>query len=339
MKFGPVDIDEAEGKILGHHIAGPDGRRAFRKGKPLNARDIEKLRDLGRDTVYVAELEAGDIEENAAGKRVALAVAGAGVKVAKPSVGRVDLKSDVLGLLRIDVERLAQVNSLYGITLATLHSNVAVRPNQLLATVKVIPFALAESTVQQVEAIVAGEALLRVDALEMQDVALILSGSSSARTRIIEGFELPLRARIDALGSAIRVVEFVPLEDEGGEHMLAEALHRQIGLGARLIILAGETAIMDRYDITPRAVERAGGQIETVGAPVDPGNLLMLAYLNGVPVLGAPGCVRSPKTNVVDWILPRLLAGDRLTHTDIVALGHGGLLEDIPERPVPRKPS
>jgi molybdenum cofactor cytidylyltransferase len=105
-----------------------------------------------------------------------------------------------------------------------------------------------------------------------------------------------------------------------------------------LIILAGETAIMDRYDIAPRAVERAGGKIETVGAPVDPGNLLMLAYLDGVPVLGAPGCVRSPKTNVVDWVLPRLLAGDRLSHIDIVALGHGGLLDDIPERPVPRKP-
>jgi molybdenum cofactor cytidylyltransferase len=113
-------------------------------------------------------------------------------------------------------------------------------------------------------------------------------------------------------------------------------LKEQLASGIRLILLAGETAIMDAHDILPRAVERAGGQVESVGAPVDPGNLLMLAYLGEVPVVGAPGCARSKKVNIVDWILPRLLAGDRLTRRDIVALGHGGLLQDIPERGMPR---
>ena len=103
-----------------------------------------------------------------------------------------------------------------------------------------------------------------------------------------------------------------------------------------MLILAGETAIMDRLDIAPRAIERAGGSIECFGAPVDPGNLLLLAECDGVPVLGAPGCARSPKANIVDLVLPRLLAGDRLTRRDIAAWGHGGLLEDVPERPLPR---
>ena len=113
-------------------------------------------------------------------------------------------------------------------------------------------------------------------------------------------------------------------------------LQRQIDSGVHLLLLAGETAIMDAHDIVPRAVVRAGGHVESVGAPVDPGNLLMLAYLHDVPVVGAPGCARSRKTNIVDWILPRLLVGDRLTRRDIVELGHGGLLQDVRERGMPR---
>lgn len=104
-----------------------------------------------------------------------------------------------------------------------------------------------------------------------------------------------------------------------------------------MILIAGETAIMDTHDIVPRAVERAGGHVESVGAPVDPGNLLMLAYVNDVPIVGAPGCARSKKINIVDWILPRLLVGDRLTRRDIVELGHGGLLQDVRERGMPRE--
>ncbi|MEK6575714.1 MAG: 4-diphosphocytidyl-2C-methyl-D-erythritol kinase, partial [Chloroflexota bacterium] len=123
---------------------------------------------------------------------------------------------------------------------------------------------------------------------------------------------------------------------EAGEAARAEALARHVKAGMGLIVLAGETAIMDRRDIAPRAIERAGGEVTCLGAPVDPGNLLMVGYVGNVPVLGAPGCARSRKVNVVDWALPRLLAGDRLTRKDVMALGHGGLLEDIPERPMPR---
>jgi molybdenum cofactor cytidylyltransferase len=114
-------------------------------------------------------------------------------------------------------------------------------------------------------------------------------------------------------------------------------LQEQIDSGIQMIVLAGETAIMDAQDIVPRAVVRAGGHVESVGAPVDPGNLLMLAYINDVPIVGAPGCARSRKVNIVDWILPRLLAGDRLLRRDIVGLGHGGLLQDVPERGMPRE--
>lgn len=346
MKFGPVPLNQAQGKILAHNIAGPDGVRLLRKGKPLSADDIAKLRGIGRASVYVAELEAGDVKEDEAARRVANAAMGANLKISGTASGRTNLLSTVLGVLRVDVTRLAQLNECEGITLATLAAHSPVRPRQMMATVKVIPFAVPEATVRAAEAVAAqardaqsrhaqGMPLLRVDALPEQSVTLILSGSASMREKLLDDFA-PLTDRIANLGSQVSATHFIPLEDENGESALAERLAEQRATGARLIILAGETAIMDRHDIVPRAVERAGGRVECVGAPVDPGNLLMLAYLGDVPVLGAPGCARSRKINIVDWVLPRLLVGDRLTRADIFALGHGGLLEDAPERPMPR---
>ena len=128
----------------------------------------------------------------------------------------------------------------------------------------------------------------------------------------------------------------MPLEEESGEAALARAIAEEVGRDAGLVLLAGETAIVDRQDIAPRAIERAGGTIEAFGAPVDPGNLLLLAYVGSVPIVGAPGCARSRKANVVDELLPRLLAGERVGRRDLAAFGAGGLLEDVPERPMPR---
>jgi molybdenum cofactor cytidylyltransferase len=337
MKFGPVPVEKAEGKILGHNIAGPDGRRLFRKGRPLDAGDVAELRALGRNVVYVAEVEPGDVDENHAARRVAEAVVGPGLALVGPFTGRVNLQATGLGVARIDAPRLARLNDCDGITLATLANHTPVPEGKTVATVKVIPYAVAATAVHAAEAIAAEAGpLTHVDPLTRRRISLILSASPSARRRIQETFDPPLRARLEALGAYVAALDFVPLEDELGEAELAETLRRQVAAGAEAIILAGETAIMDRHDLAPRAVERAGGEIAAVGAPVDPGNLLMIAYIGDVPILGAPGCARSPKVNVVDWVLPRLLAGDHLERSDVVALGHGGLLEDIPERPVPR---
>lgn len=336
MKFGPVPLDQAEGKILGHNIAGLDGQRVLRKGKQLTADQLVTLRGLGRTAVYVAELEPDDLNEDAAARRIAEAAAGDGLHLSGPASGRVNLLATALGVLRVDVDRLARINQCDGVTVATLASQSPVRARQIVATVKIIPFAIQAAIIHDVEQIAAqGGPLLCVAELSPRPVSLVFSGSFSIREKITADFT-PLRERVEALGSYIVTTDYVPLEDESGEATLAEVLRRRQAEGACLIILAGETAIMDRYDIMPRAIEHAGGWVECVGAPVDPGNLLMLAYLDGVPILGAPGCARSRKINIIDWVLPRLLVGDRLTRADIVSLGHGGLLEDVPERPMPR---
>ena len=336
MKFEPVPLSEAKGKILGHNIAGSNGQRLLRKGKPLTEEDLENLRALGRTSVYVAKMEEDDVDENTAARRVAEAVCGSGLYMPGVSSGRANLLSREPGLFRVDVERLAQLNACDGLTLATLRTHSPVHTRQIVATVKIIPYAIPESVVSAAEAIATGiRHILRVDAVPSRSVGLILSGSASIQQRLVSDFA-PLRDRIEKLRSSVTRTDFVALDDEADEAALADMLQQQLSSGIRLILLAGETAIMDAHDIVPRAVERAGGHVESVGAPVDPGNLLMLAYLNDVPVVGAPGCARSKKINIVDWILPRLLAGDRLTRRDIIELGHGGLLQDVPERGMPR---
>ena len=337
MKFEAVPLLEARGKILGHNIAGLNGQRLLRKGKPLTEEDLESLRALGRQSVYVAQIEETDVDENTAAGRVAKAICGSGLNTPGAASGRANLLSSRLGILRVEIERLAQINEHEGITLATLMNHSPVHARQIVATVKIIPYAVAESTVSEVEAIASGgRPIVSVDALPSRPVGMILSGSTSLHAKLVSDFR-PLRERIEKLGSAVDRTDFVALDDEADEVALADMLMQQLNSGIRMILLAGETAIMDSHDIVPRAVVRAGGRIESVGAPVDPGNLLMLAYIDDVPVIGAPGCARSKKINIVDWILPRLLAGDRLTRKDIVQLGHGGLLQDVPERGMPRE--
>ena len=153
MKFGPIPVTQAEGKLLGHNVAGADGRRLLRKGTPLTAQDVALLQSLGRKTVYVAEPETGDIEENAAAERIALALMGDGLRLSGPSTGRVNLYTTLLGIVRVDAARLLEVNRCQGVTVATLHHNTVAREGTVAATIKVPPFAIASSTVVAIEKI------------------------------------------------------------------------------------------------------------------------------------------------------------------------------------------
>jgi molybdopterin biosynthesis enzyme len=185
------------------------------------------------------------------------------------------------------------------------------------------------------------DAALRVARATAGD-GLRLSDPSTGRVNLLSLEKGVLRVdarRLAGINSCSGITMATLFEDENGELELARRLQSHIAGNADLIILAGETAIMDRQDITPRAIERAGGEVECYGVPVDPGNTLLLAYLQGVPVLGAPGCVRSPMRNIIDMILPRLLVGEHLNAKEIFTWGHGGLLADVRERPFPREKS
>ena len=345
MRFGPVPSDQALGTVLGHNVFRPDGSRLLRKGLALTESDIERLREAGIEQVWVARLAPDDLDENECALRVATALLGrrepqdVGLEFSGPTTGRVNLRAAALGLARVTSEAIHLVNRTDGITVATVTPHSVVRPGRVLATVKILPYALPSSTLDRACAELGdgSRPLISLAPLEPRRVALVVTGHPGGRERMQKGFETALGDRLRALGSDLERTEFVPSGPE--RDAVADLAGAIAALRGQfdLLLIAGETAIQDRHDAAPTAIEAAGGRVKSYGAPVDPGNLLLLAELDGRPVVGVPGCARSPKRNIVDLVLPRLLAGDDLHGTDIDALGVGGLLDDVPDRPLPRE--
>jgi hypothetical protein len=324
MRLENIPLDQAIGAILVHNIVGADGHKAFAKGRALSAEDIGKLRALGRQTVYAAILEPGDVREDDAAARLARAVAGDGIELSKPSGGRVNFYATQRGFLRVNRDALRRINELNGVTLATIPRYSRLAPRQMIATLKTIGLALPEKTLRQAEEIAREMgAALGIATISHSRVAIILTGSANGRAKTQQTFAPPIRARVEELGAQVVSEDYVG-EDEAA---IANAIDAAVRGGAQLILLAGETSVMDEEDITPRGITRAGGAIELYGAPVEPGNLLLLAYRGAVPIVGAPGCIKSRATNVVDLILPRLLIGERVTRADVNAMAEGGLLQ------------
>jgi len=323
MQLRIAPVQEAVGRILVHNLTGETGHKEFSKGRIVRQDDVEKLLHLGVQEVYVAELEAGDVHEDEAAARLALACAGDGLMTSRSTTGRVNFFAACPGLLKINAVRLRQINAIDGMSIATLLPHSLVEFKQMVATVKVVPYAVPDAALRQAEAV--GEetpGLVRVVPLRQVEVGLILTGGDNARSRVFETYEPAIRTRVEELGSHLLAIEYVP-EDEG---QIAAAVDQLLAQGAGIVLLAGETSIMDADDITPRGIRRAGGRVEHYGAPVEPGSLFLLAYHGSTPVIGAPGCIKSREKNVIDLILPRLLAGEELTSADIVELGVGGLL-------------
>ncbi len=332
MKFGNVPIDEAVGAILAHKLYDNNAKMVFNKGHILDANDIDTLRQHGLETVTVTQLGVSDLHEDPAAERIGNAVSGKNVAIRAPGVGRANLTAGKRGVLHVNVPALELVNNIYdGITIATLREYTLVDEGDMIALVKVVPFGVPTARVVDIEQIAnATSAILRVEPLEEKTVALIISGTESTRERLMRSFIDPVRSRIEGWGSQLLEPVFV-LHNEAD---IATAIQNHAH--ADMIIVASMSAIIDRDDVVPTALTQAGGSITLHGVPVDPGTLLMMGYLDDVPVIGAPGCIKSPKTNVIDWILPRLLTGERITRANLVSMGHGGLLKDIPDRPMPR---
>ncbi len=335
MRFGSLPLDEAEGAILAHSLR-RDGL-SFKKGRRLSVDDVATLRKAGVETVVAVALDPQDVGEDAAAARVARAVVGdsrlgAGVTVAAPFTGRVNIFAASRGLLRLDPARIDAINLIdESITIATLPDFAVVEPGQMLATVKIIPFAAPDSVVAQAEELAnAGSPPLAVAAFRPLSVGLIQTRLPGVKDSVLDKTVAVTRERVEALGGSL-VIETRCAHDEADLAACVQAFP-----AVDLLLIAGASAITDRRDVLPAAIARAGGVVEHFGMPVDPGNLLLLARLGDVPVLGLPGCARSPKLNGFDWVLQRIAAGVPPTRQDVMRMGVGGLLAEIPSRPLPR---
>ena len=332
MKFGELPVDEAVGAVLAHSLKA--GERSLRKGRVLSAEDIAALKAAGRLTVVAARLEPGDIDENTAAAELAGPLAGRNIGVAAPFTGRVNLFAQAAGLVVFDRARIDRFNLVdETITLATIEPYAVVAPKQMVATVKVIPFAVRRQSVTDcLEAAASGGPLITVAPFQEKRVALIQTRLAGLKETTLDKTVGATRDRLVALGSTL-------LLERRCEHSvtaLAPEIAAAIAAGAELVLIAGASAIVDRRDVIPAAITAAGGVIEHFGMPVDPGNLMLMGRQGAVPVLGLPGCARSPKVNGFDWVLQRLLAALPVGPGEIMRMGVGGLLADIPTRPLPR---
>jgi len=333
MKFGPVPLSEAEGGISVHSIR--KGGLVLKKGTLIGKAEIAALETAGIPELTVARLEPGDVPEDTAAGEIAAAIAGEGVHVERAFTGRSNLFAESAGVLVVDraaVDALNRVDA--SITLATLPAFAPVVAGKMIATVKIIPFAVSQHARDAALAAAAkAQPLVRVAPYRVRRLGIVSTVLPGLADKVIEKTLRITAERIAPAGARIVAERRVPHETAA----LAAAIQEVLDAGAELVIVFGASAIADTRDVIPAAVEAVGGEIGHFGMPVDPGNLLLIARAQGRPVLGAPGCARSPKENGFDWVLMRLLAGLDVTREDIIAMGVGGLLMEIVTRPQPRE--
>ncbi len=329
MKFGDLPLAEAEGAILAHSVKLE--KIVFRKGRRLSADDLAALAAAGVGSVTAARLGPEDVHEDQAARLVAEAAAGAHLKVDKPFTGRVNLFAEQAGLLVLDRARIDRLNLIdEAVTIATLAAFEPVEPKQMVATIKIIPFAVDRAVVERcIKIAVEAGPLVTVAPYRHLEVALIQTRLPSVKEAVLDKTVAITADRVRATGGRL----ISEARSAHGTEALAERIRQSNG---DLLLIAGASAITDRKDVLPAAIEAAGGVVEHFGMPVDPGNLLLLARIGERRVLGLPGCCRSPKPNGFDWVLQRIAAGVEVTRRDIMAMGVGGLLMEIPSRPQPR---
>lgn len=333
MKFGEVPTSSAEGAILAHSLRIRAG--VLKKGHLLTAEDIDALRAAGYETIIAARLEPGDVDEDEAARRLAKSIiSDRSVTPGTAGTGRVNLFAAERGLLVFADELLDAINQVdEAITVSTIAAFSQVEPGQLVATVKIIPFAVAESVVEHcVHIAEKARGLIRIAGFRPMRTALLQTVLPDFRESLLEKGHMVTEARLAALGIELCQAKVCDHRQAGIEAAL-EGLRAD---GCEIAMILGASAITDRRDVIPAAIEAAGGEIIQLGMPVDPGNLTLLARVDGMWVLALPGSARSPRLHGSDWILQRLVAGIPVTSRDIRAMGAGGLLKEIPGRPMPR---
>jgi molybdenum cofactor cytidylyltransferase len=330
MKFGAMKPSDAVGGVTVHSIR--QNGLVLKKGTLIGAAEVEALAKAGVKEVVVAKLEPGDISEDEAAASIAGAIGGDGVTVERAFTGRSNLFAAQAGVLVADRAAVDHINRVdEAITLATLPNFKPVVEGEMIATVKIVPFGMPAGLRDQA----VKRNALRVAPYRIKRVGIVSTLLPGLASKVVEKTLAVTAQRLAPAGAKIVAEKRIAHDEKALTAAIAELFKG----GAELVIVFGASAIADRRDVIPAAIERAGGKVEHFGMPVDPGNLMLIGQVNGAPVLGAPGCARSPKENGFDWILMRLLAGLPVTRDDITGLGVGGLLMEIVTRPQPRVPT
>jgi molybdenum cofactor synthesis domain-containing protein len=326
-----IPVQEAVGRVLFHDITrivpGEYTGRAFKKGHVIREEDVPKLLNLGKDNIYVLDLKDGFIHENDAAIRIAQAASGQGILLTAPVEGKVKMVAASNGLLKINADALYRINSVEQVVLSTLHTNQRVSAGLPVAGTRIIPLFTEKSRVLEVEKICAGTPpIVEVRPFRSLKVGLVTTGNEIYHKRIEDKFGPIVRSKFQDMGSAV----FQQILAPDDVSVIVSAIHELLENGADMIVASGGMSV-DPDDRTPAAIRAAGGEVVTYGSPTFPGAMFMLSYIDGVPVIGLPGCAMYHKATVFELVVPRILAGEIITRADIIALGHGGFCAGCPE--------
>ena len=324
MKFGRIPVSKAGGGFLAHTLKLDNLR--LKKGHKITQEDIAALQEHACETIVAAQLEAGDIDENQAAACVAATICGEHLTAQASFTGRSNLYANESGLLVYDRTRLDQLNMVdESITVAALNPFTVVQSRQIIATVKIIPYGVASETVLSAQTIAqTPESLFRIATFKPVNVGLIQTKLPGIRDSVLNKTRLTLETRLERLGCQL-TIERRCTHDETA---IGGALKELREEGCQLFLIIGASATADRRDVIPAGIESVGGQVLHLGMPVEPGNLLLLGQFDeDCPIIGLPGCARSPALNGVDWVFERLLAGLKVTAKEIMCMGAGGFIK------------
>jgi molybdenum cofactor synthesis domain-containing protein len=330
MQFRTVEVQQAVGMVLCHDITrivrGESKGPLFRKGHVVRVEDIPHLLNVGKEHLYVYEINDAFVHEDDAALRIALATAGENIRLEGPKEGKIELLSTIDGLVKVDIDNLYRINDEEQMMFASIHNNRYVKAGAKLAGTRIIPLVIDARKIKHVEEMcLLNGPILRVLPTKALKTGIVTTGSEVFHGRIVDAFGPVLQKKSTDYGFTILRQAIV---DDSVEQ-IADAIHGLLAEGAELILVTGGMSV-DPDDLSPTGIKAAGGHVVTYGAPALPGAMLMLAYIGDVPILGLPGCVMYHGASVFDLVLPRLLAGESLKKSDIVALGHGGLCTACP---------
>jgi len=322
MRAQPIDIRESTGRILCNTVFRPSGKKLLAKGHLLSDEDVLLLETEGMQRVWVTELEEGEVGEDDAVMLVSQELGCGSLEIRPAAGGRANLIATEQSCVLVDDELLRQINCTGSTMIATLPNFSYAQPEQRVATVKSAPFAVARAELEAVLNILKERGpILQARPIRRAPVAVLYSDPATGeRARVL--FDSIMRQRLERIGAnldySLAVVE------EAGD--VARSLQQLARCRPAVILVASTTAPACPEDTIGCALQQIGCHMERFMAPVEPGNLLLLAYKDEIPILCAPGCYRSAKPNVVDLMLPPLLARYRVTGWEVACLGHGGLL-------------
>ena len=333
MFFGNINIDKAKGAILAH--SQKFSSLLIRKGTTLTNIHIKKLKDLGIEKLVCARLEKDDVDENSSATELASKFKDPSLKFSIASTGRINFFSKNFGILRYDKDIIINYNLVdEGVTLALLPNNSLVKESQLVGTLKIIPYSIPHKVIKYInEQVCRNLTLIKVRPIIKRKVALIQTSFPETKENVILSSKKTTEKRLGHLNCLLDL----SLICSHNEIEIKKNIDIAIKKRAGIILISCASAVSDRKDVLPKAIEDSGGNILHFGLPVDPGNLLLLGDIDSIPIIGLPGCARSISFNGFDLILRMLLSGVKINKKDIAELSIGGLLKEIKSRPLPRK--